>query len=318
MANLKPWASAGVSSLFLAFFIIIDASDKQQLWDSSADFQVDIQSSSTSAKGFFNFIAQASLIVTAAVQGIYYYAGAPTLGMNLVVANALGYYLPGVLKMMYSDPRPYWEYEAVQGIECGTGWGNPSGHALYTSSVWLSLCVSLFIWRKYVWTIPVFLWILLIGFDRAYLGVHFYSQVLLGWCFGFAVASVHGVTHGGESIWLPSFHTVRKLIVMHAITAVLILLGILLYIFRSPYWDPVWSQRLLFKCNKTYSSSDAETESFIESAMLAFVPGAALGCLLLVHQDLAAFCKGLDWWRKGVLIVASWVPLALQGGACEV
>jgi hypothetical protein len=38
-------------------------------------------------------------------------------------------YLTDVLKLLYSDPRPYWKYSDVDGIRCSTGWGNPSGHA---------------------------------------------------------------------------------------------------------------------------------------------------------------------------------------------
>ena len=97
--------------------------------------------------------------------------------------------LMSFLKVAYSQGRPFQLYPNIRGISCSSDFGNPSGHAMIGSNIYLLLGYYLIISdrktqaAKASWSILIVLWILLIGFDRIYLGEHSYSQVISGWVY---------------------------------------------------------------------------------------------------------------------------------------
>lgn len=54
-------------------------------------------------------------------------------------------YLLAVLKIIYNDPRPYFEDSLIEAMECYTENGNPSGHSLF------SVLFFGFVWKEGVW-----------------------------------------------------------------------------------------------------------------------------------------------------------------------
>jgi membrane-associated phospholipid phosphatase len=86
-----------------------------------------------------------------------------------------------LLKLAFHSPRPYWIDPKVQAYSSETSFGLPSGHAQISSSMW-GLAAT-YLRRR--WVTILFAGILfLIGFSRIYLGVHFISDVLVGWLIG--------------------------------------------------------------------------------------------------------------------------------------
>lgn len=122
----------------------------------------------------------------------------------LLVAGALG----GVgisqgLKMLFERERPDLAYRAVEAINASF----PSGHAMLSAVVFLTLGVlaSRFADRRRVKVLAVSAAVLasvLVGLSRVYLGVHWASDVLAGWCIGAAWAM---------TCWLAAFFVRRKL-----------------------------------------------------------------------------------------------------------
>lgn len=102
--------------------------------------------------------------------------------------------IDGLLKHWIARPRP----ELVPHLVQVTNASFPSGHAMVSSAVYLTLALMLAEgveidgWRGRAARVAVVaffsLLAVLIGMSRVYLGVHWPSDVLAGWCFGTAWA----------------------------------------------------------------------------------------------------------------------------------
>jgi undecaprenyl-diphosphatase len=102
--------------------------------------------------------------------------------------------IDGLLKSWIARPRP----ELVPHLVQVTNASFPSGHAMISSAVYLTLALMLAegmprdSWRGRAGRVAVVgffsLLAVLIGMSRVYLGVHWPSDVLAGWCFGTAWA----------------------------------------------------------------------------------------------------------------------------------
>jgi hypothetical protein len=87
----------------------------------------------------------------------------------------------GFLKLIFKSPRPYWVSDKITAGAEHNSFGLPSGHAMNSAAVWGWTAREMGkTWAKWVMGILVFL----IGFSRIVLGVHFISDVFLGWLVG--------------------------------------------------------------------------------------------------------------------------------------
>lgn len=108
----------------------------------------------------------------------------------MLVASVCGGVLVTVLKMLYSRGRPDLP---LHPLIAETSPGFPSGHAMMSAVVYLSLAVLLTRVipsagaRMYVISVAAMLTVL-IGLSRICLGVHYPSDVLAGWSIGLAWA----------------------------------------------------------------------------------------------------------------------------------
>jgi len=102
------------------------------------------------------------------------------LGIRVGIIFLLSVYLNNGLKEIFQQPRPFDILPQIQKVQA-YGYGFPSGHAQSSLVVWGSIAY----WKKQIWirNLSVLL-ILLIGFSRIYLGVHFPTDILGGWLFG--------------------------------------------------------------------------------------------------------------------------------------
>jgi len=102
------------------------------------------------------------------------------LGIRVGIIFLLSVYANNGLKVIFQQPRPFEILPEIQKVHA-SGYGFPSGHAQSSLVVWGSITY----WKKQIWirNLSVLL-ILLIGFSRIYLGVHFPTDILGGWLFG--------------------------------------------------------------------------------------------------------------------------------------
>jgi undecaprenyl-diphosphatase len=133
--------------------------------------------------------ASVLVLITAAV--IIYLMLIRRLGTALLifVAVAGGQVLSSLLKVGVDRPRP----ELVSHLVNETSLSFPSGHAMLSAVTYLTLgsLAARFLpgraTKIYVLSLAV-LTTVLVGVSRIYLGVHWPSDVLAGWCAGFAWA----------------------------------------------------------------------------------------------------------------------------------
>jgi len=118
------------------------------------------------------------LLVTPALFWCFNTAQGMRVGSMLLFTNGIN----SILKISLHSPRPYWVDKRVQVLfQSETSFGLPSGHAQTAASVWGIFAAHLKKkWARWLAIVIIFF----IGFSRIYLGVHYTTDVLLGWFVG--------------------------------------------------------------------------------------------------------------------------------------
>jgi undecaprenyl-diphosphatase len=128
-------------------------------------------------------------IITFAVAGFLFLARKPAVAWLMLGAVLGGTALNSFLKFAFARPRPDFVTHAVQVFTTSF----PSGHATLSAITYLTMGALLartspsFTIRLYFMSLAAFLTVL-IGMTRIYLGVHYPTDVLAGWCIGTAWA----------------------------------------------------------------------------------------------------------------------------------
>jgi hypothetical protein len=129
--------------------------------------------------------------------------------------------------------------------------------------------------------VSLWLFVGLVGFDRVYLGVHFYSQVLLGWALGLyltlayiyfddSVSKLYSSTlYFKSSVWFWTAHA-----------AVLSALVLLVYLLRDPYWSSDWTKNIDEDCTQSITKNSTESQSLLESSVICGFSGLAISLQL--------------------------------------
>lgn len=131
-----------------------------------------------------------TLIALLAV-GFLIAAGKKRLGGLLALGITAGAAASGLLKLAYARPRP----DVVAHLVDVNTASFPSGHAMNSAVVYLTMAVLLARGQKqraprvYIIGVGVML-TLMIGLSRIYLGVHWPTDVLVGWIFGASWAAL--------------------------------------------------------------------------------------------------------------------------------
>jgi len=103
------------------------------------------------------------------------------LGIRMAAMLLLSTAINTMFKLSFHSPRPYWINTQVHAYSSEYSFGLPSLHAQAAAGIWGVLAASMQKrWEKIALVIVIFL----IGFSRIYLGVHFISDVVLGWLLG--------------------------------------------------------------------------------------------------------------------------------------
>lgn len=128
-------------------------------------------------------------IITLAVAGYLFLAAKPAVAWLMLIAVVGGIALNDLLKFMFARARPDFVTHATRVFTTSF----PSGHATLSAITYLTVAALLarsqpsFALSLYFMSLAAFLTVL-IGVSRIYLGVHYPTDVLGGWCIGVAWA----------------------------------------------------------------------------------------------------------------------------------
>lgn len=273
---------------------------KPELYDSSAELIELIQETrfylgDIFFKGFSEFV----LALFAVVPLCRYFLVSHSKGLREFTLTMLAVYVSNVLKIVYSDPRPYWKYAEVAAVKCETSWGNPSGHAL------MSACfVSYYVYKYNQRTNDISLnltcvaslaFILLVGYDRLYLGAHFYSQLLLGWAFGFLITAGFLAYEDSVKIIIKATKSDKlAVLVWLFIGALALLTSVVIAGLRSYNIDMLWSANVTLKCGTPTVVLNATKSAFIESAYIVLPPAFAIGLYIARNSEFGSVSEKLN------------------------
>jgi undecaprenyl-diphosphatase len=123
--------------------------------------------------------------------------------VSLAYSAIIGVVLMLMLKAVFARPRP----TVILALVDVSSLSFPSGHALMSVVVYVPLAAILmriFFRAKAVLPAAFFAFLIVIGFSRLYLGVHYLTDVLAGWALGATVVSMcwHS-TVGPDRVGLP-------------------------------------------------------------------------------------------------------------------
>lgn len=120
------------------------------------------------------------------------------VGARLAFALLLSFYVNTGIKDLFAHPRPF-ELDPTVQLYDAEGYGLPSGHSQSAVVAWGVIAAS---FRKvWLWVVAI-LMMILIGFSRIYLGVHFPTDVLCGWAVGAIFLGVYLALEPRIEAWL--------------------------------------------------------------------------------------------------------------------
>ncbi|MBL7200293.1 MAG: phosphatase PAP2 family protein [Anaerolineae bacterium] len=157
------------------------------------------------------------------------------LGLRTGVGLLLSASLNSILKLALHDPRPYWFDPRVQlltGAE--TSFGLPSGHSQTAAMVWG--IAGAYLRRGWGWAL-VAVAIALVGFSRAFLGVHFPTDVFLGWAIGLLALVLFLQLETPVTKWMKARSPVQQIVLLFVLSLIIVLAGALASRSVSATWQ---------------------------------------------------------------------------------
>ena len=242
---------------------------------------------------------QAYILIVAVI----YWSFDRKLGLRLALFLPVAASLNGILKQAFHAPRPYWLDPDIRGIRPSSGFGMPSGHA-QASTVWLYAAVLKK--RPWFWSVAILL-AFMVGLSRIYLGVHFFSQVLLGWLVGILVLFHFAHLEKRVLPWFLGLKLFKQLLWIAGITLLILILGGL-FVYRLKDWD------IPLEWIKNAADEHAGTnKSILTSKGMGSVAGYAGGFLGVALGALLLHLRGVfdsggsarkRFWRIAVGLIS--------------
>lgn len=182
--TLRPsaWLAIGATVLFVVVVVFVTTGTTQQfdtailtaIHSHSSPFLDALVPKLTQA-GEALLVGVVAVMVTVGLLYARRFSDAVIVGCGVLGALALNY----VIKQLFERPRPeLWERLVTE-----TSYSFPSGHA--TASAALALVMVAVLWHtKWRWhgIVLAAVYMFVVGLTRLYLGVHYPSDVIAGWC----------------------------------------------------------------------------------------------------------------------------------------
>jgi membrane-associated phospholipid phosphatase len=165
---------------------------------------------------------------------ILYWCVDASLGLRVGLILMISSSINALFKVMLHSPRPYWVDTRVIAYAAENSFGIPSGHAQNAVAVWGIWAA--YIRKSWAWVMAILI-ILLIGFSRLVLGVHFFVDAIAGWVIGimvlyFFISLTPVVTHYYRKRELP-----QQVLTTLELSLLLLLGGAALILFITQTWQ---------------------------------------------------------------------------------
>mmetsp|Transcript_20871 Transcript_20871/g.38727 ORF Transcript_20871/g.38727 Transcript_20871/m.38727 type:complete len:377 (+) Transcript_20871:2-1132(+) len=303
--------------LLLVFYL--DWQFKDFWHQSGADVIVFVQSHfrSQMLDVFFFLLSEGSIVAVFILVLARFFDSPAQESFKTFLCTFFCIWVTDVLKNFYSEPRPYWKYEAVVPVRCSSGWGNPSGHAMMVTSValyqcWLFLKEYPNVNRLYI-ILAGALTFFLVEFDRIYLGVHFYSQLALGTLLAVTVVSAFiALDPLLNKLFVKCRDSLKWTLAMQIPALLMCAITFGVFSLRPDSWRPEWSDMIRVKCNSEKFGLYCSTTSLFTSTV-GVLPFALILVFYYLQKRLV-----MNWWvdvplqkRLLRLLIASLGLLAL-------
>jgi membrane-associated phospholipid phosphatase len=141
------------------------------------------------------------------------------VGARLAFAFLLSACTNTGLKDLFAHPRPF-DLDPTVKLHEAEGYGLPSGHSQAAVVVWSTIAAGFR--RTWLWVVAILLMVL-IGFSRIYLGVHFPTDVLGGWAVGAVFLAAYLALEPRVVAWLKQAGLAVQLVLAVAVPLVVLL-----------------------------------------------------------------------------------------------
>lgn len=248
---------------------------------------------------------------------VLYWCIDTVLGLRFGILLMLSNGLNAILKFACHSPRPFWYSPQVRAYVTETSFGVPSGHAMNAASTWDLVAISVRRMRSWLILIPL---ILIIGFSRIVLGVHFPVDVVTGWIFGLLLLWIFLLLEAPVLAWLGSQGLGTQVWTAFTASVVVIVTGWLIRNALAGFQIPdSWIANASAALHMENPIEGFSLSGLITSAGAFF--GLAAGAIGL--KALGGFDVGGSWWVRalryptglvGVLILWYGLGLAFPRG----
>jgi membrane-associated phospholipid phosphatase len=238
---------------------------------------------------------------------LLYWSVDAALGLRVGIILLVGSSLNDAAKLAFHGPRPYWLSTKVHAFATETSFGLPSGHSSTAVGVWGMLASQ--IRKPWAW-ITAILVILLIGISRMYLGVHFPTDVVLGWLLGALILCIIMRLWEPTSVWLKERSLGGQILASFVFSLGLILLAMIpATILRTTGWQipTSWLQTAA----QTYPGGDVPNPTSLAGLFTTTGTLFGLAAGLAWLNTRGGFNTRGNWWQRILRYVVGVVGLLI-------
>jgi membrane-associated phospholipid phosphatase len=238
---------------------------------------------------------------------LLYWSVDAALGLRVGIILLVGSSLNDAAKLAFHGPRPYWLSTKVHAFATETSFGLPSGHSSTAVGVWGMLASQ--IRKPWAW-ITAILVILLIGISRMYLGVHFPTDVVLGWLLGALILCIILRLWEPTSVWLKERSLGGQILASFVFSLGLILLAMIpATILRTTGWQipTSWLQTAA----QTYPGGDVPNPTSLAGLFTTTGTLFGLAAGLAWLNTRGGFNARGNWWQRILRYVVGVIGLMI-------
>lgn len=187
----------------------------------------------------FSFLSSPDFVLI--LMPFLYWSVDAGIGIRVGVILLLSDGLNNILKLAFHSPRPFYYTSTVRALAVDTSFGAPSNHAQTGAAFWgLLAALSYRRWpeRRTLILVLILLLIFLIGLSRVYLGVHFPTDVLLGWVIGLILVWAFLKLEAPVSARLRAMSLGSSILLVFGISFMIILLAFLTWVSLGDWQVP--------------------------------------------------------------------------------